>query len=50
MIGSSEAGLAETIDFVLKMFDDDEQLILANNVFLTGGCSNFPGKIFKKII
>lgn len=43
MIGSCEAGLAETIDFVLKMFPPNEQLILANNVFLTGGCANFPG-------
>jgi len=43
MMGSSEAGLAETIDFILKMFTNEEQLLLANNVFLTGGCSKFPG-------
>lgn len=43
MIGSTEAGLAETIDFVLKRFNDDEQLLLANSVFLTGGCASFPG-------
>lgn len=47
MIGSCEAGLAETIDFVLKLFSYDEQLILANNVFLTGGCSKFPGMYIK---
>ncbi|KAJ6649385.1 Actin-related protein 5 [Pseudolycoriella hygida] len=43
MIGSSEAGLAETIDYVLKMFNETDQLLLANSVFLTGGCSNFKG-------
>lgn len=44
MIGSTEAGLAETIDFVLKRFSDSEQLLLANTVFLTGGCASIPGK------
>uniref|UniRef100_A0A336L8Y8 Actin-related protein 5 n=1 Tax=Culicoides sonorensis TaxID=179676 RepID=A0A336L8Y8_CULSO len=43
MIGCQEAGLAEIIDFVLKMFKPEEQLLLANNVFLTGGSSKFPG-------
>lgn len=50
MIGSCEAGLAETIDFVLKMFSESNQLILANNVFLTGGCANFPGNLISKLI
>lgn len=48
MMGSLEAGLAETIDYVLKMFDAEEQLLLANNVFLTGGCSKFPGMLYRK--
>lgn len=43
MMGSSEAGIAELIDFVLKMFTAQEQLRLANGVFLTGGCAKFPG-------
>lgn len=43
MIGSSEAGLAETIEFIFKMFTPEEQLLLATNVFLTGGCAKFPG-------
>ncbi|GAB0087989.1 Actin-related protein 5 [Sergentomyia squamirostris] len=43
MIGSTEAGLAETIDFVLKLFPADEQLLLANNVFLTGSCAMYTG-------
>lgn len=43
MIGSSEAGLAGTIDYVLNLFPPETQLTLANNVFLTGGCSRFTG-------
>lgn len=43
MMGSSEAGVAEIIEFVLKMFTPEEQLRLANGVFLTGGCAKFPG-------
>ncbi|XP_037936479.1 actin-related protein 5 [Teleopsis dalmanni] len=43
MIGSSEAGIAELIDYVLKLFTPAEQLRLANNVFMTGGCAQFPG-------
>uniref|UniRef100_T1GGI9 Uncharacterized protein n=1 Tax=Megaselia scalaris TaxID=36166 RepID=T1GGI9_MEGSC len=43
MMGSSEAGIAELIEFVLKMFTPEEQLRLANGVFLTGGCAKFPG-------
>lgn len=45
MIGSSEAGIVETIDYVLKQFSTDEQLLLAQNVFLTGGCANLKGKL-----
>lgn len=43
MIGSIEAGLVETIDYVLKLFTADEQTILVNNVFLTGSSCKFPG-------
>lgn len=43
MIGSSEAGIIETIDFVLKLFTADEQQLLADNVFVTGGCARLPG-------
>lgn len=45
MIGSSEAGITETIGFVLKLFTADEQLSLAQNIFLTGSCAKFLGKI-----
>lgn len=44
MIGSPEAGIAETIDFVLKQFSPDEQMLLVQNIYLTGGCSNFNGE------
>lgn len=44
MMGNLEAGLAETMEYVFKHFSEEDQLLLANNVFLTGGCSQFPGK------
>ncbi|CAG9788730.1 unnamed protein product [Diatraea saccharalis] len=43
MMGNLEAGLAETLEYVFKHFNPEEQLLLANNVFVTGGCSQFPG-------
>ncbi|CAH3982613.1 unnamed protein product [Pieris brassicae] len=43
MMGNPEAGLAETMEYVFKHFSAEDQLLLANNVFLTGGCSQFPG-------
>lgn len=45
MIGVGEAGLAETIDYVLKLFPIEEQEKLVNNIFLTGGASKIPGLI-----
>lgn len=45
MIGSSEAGIIETINYVLKQFTDDEQLVLSKNIYVTGGCTQFPGLI-----
>ncbi|PNF25161.1 Actin-related protein 5 [Cryptotermes secundus] len=43
MIGSVEAGLAETIEFVLCGYPSDVQNALVSNVFLTGGCASFSG-------
>lgn len=43
MIGSCEAGLAETIDYVLKLFPIDEQQKLVDNIFITGGGALLPG-------
>lgn len=45
MIGVGEAGLAETIDYVLKLFPADDQQRLVDNLFLTGGLSKIPGLI-----
>lgn len=45
MMGNLEAGLAEAMDYVFKHFTPEDQLLLANNVFLTGGTSQFPGNI-----
>lgn len=46
MMGNLEAGLAETLEYVFKHFTPEDQLLLANNVFLTGACSQFPGNTF----
>lgn len=43
MIGSCEAGITETIDYVLKQFSVEEQLVMAQNIFVTGGCANLTG-------
>lgn len=43
MIGVCEAGLAETIDYVLKLFSSDDQQRLVNNIFITGGCAKLSG-------
>lgn len=43
IIGIPEAGIAETIEYVFKLFDPSTQLLLADNVFLTGGCACLPG-------
>lgn len=43
MIGLCEAGLAETIDYVLKLFSAEDQQRLVNNIFITGGTAKLPG-------
>ncbi|XP_043274906.1 actin-related protein 5 [Venturia canescens] len=43
MIGSVEAGIAETIEFVLKLYPAEIQMRLVENVFLTGGPASIPG-------
>ncbi|KAK2181993.1 hypothetical protein NP493_372g02023 [Ridgeia piscesae] len=42
MVGVEQAGLTDTIDFILHKFTVDEQRRLVQNVFLTGGCSSIP--------
>jgi actin-related protein 5 len=39
MMGIQEAGVAETIDYVLKLFPSEDQQKLVDNVFVTGGCA-----------
>ncbi|KFB47054.1 AGAP004488-PA-like protein [Anopheles sinensis] len=43
IIGSSEAGLPETIDFVLKLFPAAQRSSLVENIFITGGCAKIKG-------
>lgn len=43
MIGSGEAGLSMVIEYVLSLFDAEDQLKLAGNVVLTGGLANMSG-------
>ncbi|KJE97448.1 hypothetical protein CAOG_007306 [Capsaspora owczarzaki ATCC 30864] len=43
LLGSDQAGLIETIAFVLKHYNAATQQQLARNVFLTGGTSSLPG-------
>lgn len=45
MIGVGEAGLAESIDYVLKLFPADDQQRLVDNLFLTGGVSKISGLV-----
>ena len=40
---SHQAGISESIDYVVKLYDADTQLQLVNNVFVTGGCATLPG-------
>lgn len=42
-MGICEAGLAETIDYVLKLFSLSDQQQLVNNIFITGGLAQIPG-------
>ncbi|XP_011179467.2 actin-related protein 5 [Zeugodacus cucurbitae] len=43
LIGCPEMGVAELIEFVLKLFPAAEQQRLVNSILLTGGCSQFAG-------
>lgn len=44
LVGCAEAGLAEIIEYVLRPFAADEQQSMVENVFMTGGSSQFPGQ------
>lgn len=43
MVGCSQAGLAETIQFVLNAYDKQTAATLVDKVFLTGSCALIPG-------
>lgn len=43
MVGLVEAGLAEVIDYILKMFNENDQQRLVDNIYLTGGAVKIPG-------
>lgn len=43
MIGIEEAGLSETISYILKQYASEDQNKLVSNVFLTGSCAAIPG-------
>ncbi|XP_061391814.1 actin-related protein 5 [Musca vetustissima] len=43
MIGMYETGVAELLKFVFDNFSPEDQQTLADNVFITGGCSQLPG-------
>ncbi|XP_076436270.1 actin-related protein 5-like [Babylonia areolata] len=43
MLGMEQAGLAETLNYVLTKFDLPSQKRLCQNVFLTGGMAQVPG-------
>ncbi|RZF47682.1 hypothetical protein LSTR_LSTR005699 [Laodelphax striatellus] len=43
MLGCGQAGLAETVQYVLNGYDAETAQRLADNVFVTGGCARIPG-------
>lgn len=48
MLGLDQAGLAETIEFMLRRLETERQDSIVQNVYLTGGCANL--KAFKSRI
>ncbi|ESP04525.1 hypothetical protein LOTGIDRAFT_136147, partial [Lottia gigantea] len=46
MVGIEQAGISETLDYVLKKYQPDDQNKLVQCVFLTGGNANLP--LFKE--
>nr|XP_028590818.1 actin-related protein 5 [Podarcis muralis] len=53
LIGEEQAGMAETIQFVLDRYPKEQQEKLVQNVFLTGGNMMYPGmkaRIYKELL
>ena len=43
IIGHEQAGISETVDYILKLFPEDIQQRLVENVFVTGSLAGLPG-------
>lgn len=43
MMGSCQAGIAETIQYVLQAYDEPTATSVVKNVYLTGSCALIPG-------
>ena len=43
MCGLEQGGIADTIQYILKLFDEESQSQLVNNIFVTGGPALLPG-------
>jgi actin-related protein 5 len=43
LVGCQQAGLSDTIDYVLKSYEPEIASALASDIFLTGGVSRIPG-------
>merc|ERR1712088_1129665 len=43
IIGHEQAGISETIEFILKKFSPDVQQKLVSNIFITGAVASIPG-------
>ena len=43
IIGHDQAGISETIEFILKKFPDSIQQNLVDNIFITGALAGMPG-------
>lgn len=53
MIGLEQAGISETMDFLLHKYNQDKQKLLVQNVFLTGGNAlflNFKERLEKELL
>merc|ERR1719189_929972 len=43
IIGHEQAGISETVEFILKKFSPDVQQKLVSNIFITGAVASIPG-------
>ena len=45
IVGCEQAGISETLDFILRKYDAETSVKLASNVFVTGAPANLPGLV-----